>query len=53
MERITMSIDEGLAREFDLLIKRRAYSNPLEAMREIVKTSDRVAVAGRSLRLCG
>jgi CopG family transcriptional regulator, nickel-responsive regulator len=37
MERITMAIDEGLAREFDALIARRGYSSRSEAMRDLLR----------------
>ena len=37
MERITMSIDEGLAKEFDALIARRGYTSRSEAMRDLLR----------------
>jgi CopG family nickel-responsive transcriptional regulator len=37
MERITMSIDESLAREFDALIARRGYTSRSEAMRDLLR----------------
>ena len=37
MERITMSIDEGLAREFDALVAKRGYSGRSEAMRDLLR----------------
>ncbi|HXX82534.1 MAG TPA: nickel-responsive transcriptional regulator NikR [Casimicrobiaceae bacterium] len=37
MQRITMSIEDGLAREFDLLRKRRGYTNRSEAMRDLLR----------------
>lgn len=37
MQRITMSIDDGLAREFDLLIQQRGYANRSEAMRDLLR----------------
>lgn len=37
MERITMSIDEPLAREFDALITRRGYASRSEAMRDLLR----------------
>ena len=37
MERITMSIDEALAREFDALIARRGYASRSEAMRDLLR----------------
>ena len=38
MERITISIDEDLARAFDALIARRGYSNRSEAMRDLLRS---------------
>ncbi|MBW7861333.1 MAG: nickel-responsive transcriptional regulator NikR [Rhodocyclaceae bacterium] len=37
MERITISLDEALAREFDELIAARGYSNRSEAMRDLLR----------------
>lgn len=37
MERITISLDEALAREFDALIERRGYSNRSEAVRDLLR----------------
>jgi CopG family transcriptional regulator, nickel-responsive regulator len=37
MERITMSIDEELAREFDTLIAERGYASRSEAMRDLLR----------------
>lgn len=37
MERITMSIDERLAREFDALIAKRGYASRSEAMRDLLR----------------
>ncbi len=37
MERITMAIDEPLAREFDALIARRGYGSRSEAMRDLLR----------------
>jgi CopG family nickel-responsive transcriptional regulator len=37
MERITISLDEELAREFDALIARRGYSNRSEAVRDLLR----------------
>jgi len=37
MERITMSIEEGLAREFDELIAARGYTSRSEAMRDLLR----------------
>lgn len=37
MERITISLDEALAREFDALIERRGYRNRSEAIRDLLR----------------
>jgi len=37
MERITMSLDEDLTREFDALIAKRGYTSRSEAMRELLR----------------
>jgi len=37
MERITMSIDEALAKEFDALIAARGYASRSEAMRDLLR----------------
>ncbi|MEP7208211.1 MAG: nickel-responsive transcriptional regulator NikR [Casimicrobiaceae bacterium] len=37
MERITMSIEEGLARDFDELIVARGYTSRSEAMRDLLR----------------
>ncbi|MRR50987.1 MAG: nickel-responsive transcriptional regulator NikR [Rhodocyclaceae bacterium] len=37
MERITISLDEDLAREFDQLIAARGYQNRSEAMRDLLR----------------
>jgi CopG family transcriptional regulator, nickel-responsive regulator len=37
MERITISVDEGLAKEFDALIARRGYASRSEAMRDLLR----------------
>ncbi|MEO8506558.1 MAG: nickel-responsive transcriptional regulator NikR [Betaproteobacteria bacterium] len=37
MERITMSIDESLPREFDQLIHDRGYASRSEAMRDLLR----------------
>jgi CopG family nickel-responsive transcriptional regulator len=37
MERITISLDEALAREFDALIERRGYQNRSEAIRDLLR----------------
>ncbi|HTY99542.1 MAG TPA: nickel-responsive transcriptional regulator NikR [Rhodocyclaceae bacterium] len=38
MERITISLDEDLAREFDALIARRGYGNRSEAVRDLLRS---------------
>jgi len=37
MERITISVDEKLAREFDALIEKRGYTSRSEAMRDLLR----------------
>ena len=37
MERITMSLDEQLARDFDALIEARGYTSRSEAMRDLLR----------------
>ena len=37
MERITISLDEDIAHEFDALIARRGYGNRSEAMRDLLR----------------
>jgi CopG family transcriptional regulator, nickel-responsive regulator len=37
MERITMAIDEALAKEFDALIEKRGYGSRSEAMRDLLR----------------
>ncbi|MBK7661415.1 MAG: nickel-responsive transcriptional regulator NikR [Betaproteobacteria bacterium] len=37
MERITISLDESLAHEFDLLIARRGYATRSEAVRDLLR----------------
>ena len=37
MERITISVDEELAREFDALIRKRGYTSRSEAMRDLLR----------------
>ncbi len=37
MERITMSIDESLAKEFDAMIAKRGYTSRSEAMRDLLR----------------
>jgi CopG family nickel-responsive transcriptional regulator len=51
MERITMSIDEGLAKEFDALAKRRGYASRSEAMRDLLRReveANRIAYEARA-----
>ncbi len=51
MERITMSIEEKLAREFDALIAKRGYTSRSEAMRDLLRReveTNRVAYEARS-----
>jgi CopG family nickel-responsive transcriptional regulator len=51
MERITMSIDEALAKEFDALIAKRGYGSRSEAMRDLLRReveSDRVKYEARA-----
>lgn len=46
MERITISLDESLARAFDILIRSRGYANRSEAVRDMLRReleSDRLA----------
>lgn len=46
MERFTISLDESLAEEFDVLIRARGYANRSEAMRDMLRKeieSDRLA----------
>ena len=37
MERITISLDEDLAREFDTLLEGRGYQNRSEAIRDLLR----------------
>lgn len=37
MERVTISLDEGLLEEFDLYIRRKGYENRSEAMRDLLR----------------
>jgi len=37
MERITISVDEKLAKEFDALIRKRGYTSRSEAMRDLLR----------------
>lgn len=37
MERITISLDEALAREFDALVEARGYQNRSEAIRDLLR----------------
>ncbi len=51
MERITMSLDEDLAKEFDRLIAERGYTSRSEAMRDLLRReleSRRLAYEPRS-----
>ncbi len=51
MERITMSIEESLAREFDALIAARGYASRSEAMRDLLRReveANRVAADPKS-----
>jgi CopG family transcriptional regulator, nickel-responsive regulator len=51
MERITMSIDEALAKEFDALISKRGYGSRSEAMRDLLRReveTDRVRYEARA-----
>lgn len=46
MERVTISLDDGLLAEFDLYIRRKGYENRSEAMRDLLRRrleEDRVA----------
>jgi CopG family nickel-responsive transcriptional regulator len=38
MERITISLEEALAREFDAMIERRGYQNRSEAIRDLLRS---------------
>jgi len=51
MERITISVDETLAREFDALIRKRGYTSRSEAMRDLLRRdveANRVAYEAKS-----
>src|SRR5512147_596393 len=51
MERITISVDETLAREFDALIAKRGYASRSEAMRDLLRReveANRVAYEAKS-----
>lgn len=37
MERFTISLDESLAREFDMLLRERGYANRSEAVRDMLR----------------
>jgi CopG family nickel-responsive transcriptional regulator len=50
MERITMAIDESLARQFDELVARRGYSSRSEAMRDLLRREVEVDRAGSDSR---
>ena len=52
MERITISVDEKLAKEYDALIGKRGYTSRSEAMRDLLRQyveANRVAYEARSL----
>ena len=51
MERITISVDEKLAREFDAIIRKRGYTSRSEAMRDLLRRdveANRVAYEQKS-----
>lgn len=48
MQRITVSIDDGLAEAFDLLIRERAYQSRSEALRDIMRATMEVWAAETS-----
>jgi CopG family nickel-responsive transcriptional regulator len=51
MERITMSLDEALAKDFDRIISERGYASRSEAMRDLLRReveADRAARGGKS-----
>ena len=51
MERITISVDEDLAKEFDALIRKRGYTSRSEAMRDLLRRdveANRIAYEQRS-----
>ena len=51
MERITISVDEKLAKEFDALIRKRGYTSRSEAMRDLLRRdveANRVAYEEKS-----
>lgn len=50
MERITMSLDEDLAREFDRLIEARGYTSRSEAMRDLLRREVEAQRAVRDAR---
>ena len=52
MERITISLDEALAREFDALIARRGYRNRSEAMRDLLREHLETARRGTESGYC-
>jgi len=53
MERITISLDEDLARDFDRLIERRGYSNRSEAVRDLLRQHlEQARQAGNDARHC-
>ena len=50
MERITMSIDEGLAKEFDQMIAERGYTSRSEAMRDLLRNELEAARLARDAK---
>lgn len=50
MERITMSIDERLARDFDELVARRGYASRSEAIRDLLRREIEHLRVGRESR---
>ncbi len=51
MERITMSVDESLAQEFDRLIAERGYASRSEAMRDLLRREVEAQRASRDPRV--
>ncbi|MFN6960810.1 MAG: nickel-responsive transcriptional regulator NikR [Rhodocyclaceae bacterium] len=52
MERITISLDEALAREFDALIERRGYRNRSEAIRDLLRAQLEAARSEKESGFC-
>jgi len=51
MERVTISVDESLAKEFDALIRKRGYTSRSEAVRDLLRReveANRVAYEAKS-----